>query len=216
MTTTTRIRVVIVDDQVLVAEGLARIVAGSDDLAVVGMATGPDDLPALSVESAPHVVLLDYRLADDTGYAAVPAVAAAWPKARVLLVTGYPSEHTRSQARTAGCAGFVSKGESSEALLQAIRAIARGEDVGLDGTAADGEALTARELEVLGLLAEGRSAAEIAEQLFIGVVTVRNHVQRILRKLDASTQLEAVIVGMRRGFVDPPAAPRERVEPDVR
>jgi DNA-binding CsgD family transcriptional regulator len=59
---------------------------------------------------------------------------------------------------------------------------------------------------VLALLAEGCSAAEIADRLFIGVVTVRNHVQRILRKLDASTQLEAVIVGMRRGLVDPPTA----------
>ncbi len=215
MTAGGAIRIAIIDDQQLFAEGLARIVEADSELHVVAIAAGPSDLPDVASGQAPHVVVLDYRLADDTGLAAVPAIKAAWPDARVLLVTGFASEHTRTQARVAGCHGFVGKDESPAAVLHAIKAIARDETVGLESADREGDVLTARELEVLALLGEGRSPAEIAQQLFIGVVTVRNHVQRILRKLDASTQLEAVIVGMRRGLVHPPQA-RDREDTEAR
>jgi DNA-binding NarL/FixJ family response regulator len=202
--TSTRARVVVVDDQRMFAEGLTRIIDAADDLAVVAVAAGGAELDAVAPNVVADVVVLDYRLGDDSALGLVPLIGARWPDARVLVATGFDSEHTRQQVRAAGCHGFVSKDESSTALLHAIRVLAAGGEVGFDPCGRDGDALTQRELEVLALLAEGCSAAEIADRLFIGVVTVRNHVQRILRKLDASTQLEAVIIGMRRGLVDPP------------
>lgn len=200
-----RVGVVVVDDQQLFADGLVRIVDATDDLAVIGVARDARELGALAPELAPSVVVLDYRLAQDTALDVVPIIGQRWPQAQVLVVTGYDSERTRQLVLAAGCAGLLSKGASSERLLDAIRGLAAGGSLAVDEPQSNRDTLTARELEVLALLAQGYGVPEIAEQLYIGVVTVRNHVQHILRKLDASSQLEAVIIGMRRGLVDPPA-----------
>lgn len=198
------VAVMIVDDSRMFSDGLTRIIDGSGDLRVVGVAASAAEVAAIDDHVVPDVVVLDYRLADEPLLGIVPAITGRWRDARVVLVTGFASAHTRAQARRAGCHGFVSKDESAAVLLGAIRSVAIGNEVGLDDASSAPDALTPRELEVLALLAEGLSSADIAKRLFIGVVTVRNHVQRILRKLDASTQLEAVITAMRRGLVDPP------------
>jgi DNA-binding NarL/FixJ family response regulator len=200
-----RVGVVVVDDQQLFSDGLVRIVEDTDDLSVVGVARDAQELDALPYELDPSVVVLDYRLAQDTALDVVPIIGQRWPAAQVLVVTGYDSERTRQLVIAAGCAGLLSKGESSARLLDAIRGLAAGRSLAVDAAPATSDTLTARELEVLALLAQGYGLPEIAERLYIGVVTVRNHVQHILRKLDASSQLEAVIIGMRHGLVDPPA-----------
>lgn len=200
-----RVGVVVVDDQQLFADGLVRIVDATHDLSVIGVARDAAALDDLAPELAPAVVVLDFRLAQDTALDVVPIIERRWPAARVLVVTGYDSERTRQLVLGAGCAGLLSKGESADRLLEAIRGLAAGRTFTIDAAPVARDTLTARELEVLALLAQGYGLAEIAERLFIGVVTVRNHVQHILRKLDASSQLEAVIAGMRRGLVAPPA-----------
>lgn len=205
-----RVTVLLVEDHEMVATGFRAVLEEEPDLEVVGWGRTAEEGIELAREHHPAVVLMDYRLPDLDGATAAARIRSDSPDTAVLLVTGVETEAAVAAALDAGCAGFVSKGRGIIELAQAIRAAAAGAAVfpsellaAVAGPARQqGHDLTARELEVLGLLAEGRSTEEIADRLVVSMHTVRNHVRNILTKLGARTKLEAVVVAARTGVVD--------------
>lgn len=206
----TAIRVLLVDDHRVLAELLTTALAERDEIAVVG--TAGSSAEALRTVSAlqPDVVVLDHDLPDGDGVAAIGPIRAAAPSCRVLMLTSYADPVLLGEAIDAGCAGYVTKRSSTDEIVSAVLAVASDETpvspdmvgslVGRDrpGPGAD---LTPREIEVLRVAAQGLSNAEIADQLFISVNTVRNHMQRVLNKLGAHSKLEATAIAVRRGIV---------------
>jgi len=208
---TSSIKVAIVDDHPMVAEGLARLVASESDLEFVGVAGSVADAVSLVAREGPDVVLMDYHLPDGDGAEATASILRRWPHVKVLMLSGSSETEVLSKAIEAGCSGFISKNRRAGDIMSAVRSVARGEIVmRADQLAevmnrlsapANSEGLTARELEILRLLAKGRSSAEIAIELFLSKHTVRNHIRNILMKLDAHTMLAAVAVATRDGIL---------------
>lgn len=207
------IRVLVVDDHEMVAQGLIGVLASMADIEVVGMAGTVRDATELAARLAPDVVVMDYRLPDGDGVAATAAIRREQPDTAVVMVTASTHDTVVAAAIEAGCVAFVSKTRAAKEVVAAVRAAARG-DVAfpasalarLQATGASGRArtLTPRELEVLQLLAEGASTGQVADRLFLSPSTVRNHVQNVLTKLDVHSKLEAVTTAVREGIVDIP------------
>lgn len=206
------IGVVIMDDHLLVADGLAAAIESEPDMSVLAVAgTVAAGLEAVK-RSQPDVLLLDQRLPDGLGTDSLPALFALGGTMKVLLVTAETSDEVMLKAIQGGCAGFLRKGSRVSELLTAIRAVARDEAVispqdlrrllpRLRGGYRLGDDLSPREREVLELLVEGHSTAKIAATLSIAVATVRNHVQSVIIKLRAHSRLEAVAIAIRHEVV---------------
>jgi DNA-binding NarL/FixJ family response regulator len=206
------IRVLVVEDHRMFAEALGAMLGAHEDIEVVGTAASVAGGVAAALRLRPSVVLMDYRLPDGDGTSAARAIRGQNPQARVLLVTAHAEESLLREALQAGCSGVVTKGRSIHELIGAVRSAARGETV-VSPTAVDravrsgvrrGERLSARQLEILRLLAEGMDAAAIAERLGLSVVTVRNHLQSCNRKLGVHSKTQAVSEAIRRGIVPAP------------
>jgi DNA-binding NarL/FixJ family response regulator len=210
------LRVLVVDDHQMFAESVARILGDEADLEVVGVVGNAADARAAAVTAQPDVVLLDFGLPDLDGAAAARLLREAHPSAQIVMLTGQVDDLVFAAAIEAGCVGFVTKDKASSELLSAVRAAGAGELAIPPGTLArllpilrrDGQGakpqLTAREQEVLELLVEGAATTTIAERLVVSPHTVRNHIQRILGKLEVHSKLEAVAVALRLGLVDKP------------
>ena len=211
------IRVALVDDEPMIRSGLAAVVGGEDDLLVVGEAGDGSEVLDLVGRTAPDVVLMDVRMPRVDGIAATRALVRAGSAARVLVLTTFANDDHVFEALAAGAAGFLLKRATPEEVLHGIRTVARGESLlfpdavrelarrhvrpagpadvpGLDR-------LTAREQEVLRLMAEGLSNGEIAARLVLGVETVRSHVAAVLAKTGARDRTQAVVLAYRSGFV---------------
>ncbi|MEM7286797.1 MAG: response regulator transcription factor [Actinomycetota bacterium] len=152
--------------------------------------------------------LADWNLKDGTGADVAAIAAETHPDCPVLVISGIPDDRIIGAAIGASCSGFVSKGSSVAELAGVIRAVAAGAAVfpaewlgGLGRTESEHEPLTERELEVLGCLADALTVDEIAEELYLSIHTVRNHVRSIRTKLHARSQLEAVVVAARSGLL---------------
>jgi DNA-binding NarL/FixJ family response regulator len=207
------IRVLIVDDHQMMAEGLEAALEAEPDLEVVAVAGTAAGAVAAAAEHRPDVVLMDFRLPDRDGARAAADVRRADPDVVVLMLSGYGDDATLSRAIDAGCAGFVHKSGDIETVVDAVRRARAGEPVfstedlaklvrHLRGDAAPvGSDLTSRELEVLQLLAEGVTTDALAERLYISRHTARSHVRNILAKLGAHSKLEAVAIAARSGIV---------------
>jgi DNA-binding NarL/FixJ family response regulator len=207
------VRVLLVEDHEMVASGIRALLDAEPDLEVTAWArTGAEALDAYR-SHRPDAVLMDYSLPDASGTELTQQIRAADPDACVLIVTGHENnQRVVAEALDAGCAGFVSKQRSVSDLANAVRAAVHGAavfpadllaNVARRGVGnANGSELTAREREVLDLLAQGRSTDEIQQQLFLSQHTVRNHVRNVLTKLQARTKLEAVVIAARSGLVD--------------
>jgi DNA-binding NarL/FixJ family response regulator len=210
-TASARTKVAIIEDHSMVAEGFARIVAAEQDLEFVGTAATLADAMRLIESASPEVVLMDYHLPDGDGSQATRDVLERFPNTKILMLSGGDSDDLLSKAMEAGCSGFLEKTRPAIDIVTSIRAVARGELVlraddlaGLIGRIRDGasgEALTARELEVLHHLAKGESSEDIAGKLFVSVHTIRNHVQNLLIKLNAHSKLAAVATATRLGIL---------------
>ncbi|HEY5104346.1 MAG TPA: response regulator transcription factor [Acidimicrobiales bacterium] len=208
-----QIRVAIVDDHSVTAEGLARILSSQPDIEVVGTAGTIANAITLINTEAPHVVLMDYLLPDGNGGVATEQVLARWPDTKVLMLTGSGESDILSLAFDAGCVGFLSKDRPWEEVVDAVRSAAKGEPVirldELEGLLHRLKSpapevpqwLTARELEVLRRLARAETTAFIAENMYLSTHTVRNHVSNILTKLGAHSRLEAIAVAVRDGII---------------
>ena len=207
------IRVLIVDDHEVLAASLAMVLDAEEDITSVGVATTLEQARALVGPAHPDVVLLDHRMPDGDGVAAIPSLRAQRPALGIVVLTASSADHVLLSAIEAGASGFLSKTRSLDEVTAAVRAAAAGESVispellarllprfGRGSPHAVGE-LTEREREVLALVAEGLSNAAIAERLVVSVHTVRNHIASLSGKLGAHSKLEALSIAVRRGLL---------------
>jgi DNA-binding NarL/FixJ family response regulator len=208
--------VALIEDQQILAGAIQRSLSLMSDLEVVGYAPSLKSGVDLVRSTRPDVLVSDYRLSDGDVPGALAEILAASPHTRVLVFTGWPDENSFLEAMAAGASGFLDKAAPFEEFVDAVRRVALGEVVvaprflpALTRRAANNDVttLSRRELEILQLLSDGFSTAEVAERLILSVNTVRNHITRVLRKLGVRSRLEAVNVGVRRGLIrfDPPA-----------
>jgi DNA-binding NarL/FixJ family response regulator len=212
------ISVLIVDDQRLVRSGFAVILGTEPGITVVGQAGDGEEAVALARQLAPSVVLLDIRMPNMDGLTAARLILAE-TASRVLMLTTFDSDEYVYAALRAGASGFLLKDAPAEQLVGAVRSVAAG-DALIDPSitrrlitqfvqAARPDpvdpprlaALTRREREVLRLVAQGRSNAEIAADLVVEESTVKTHVSRILMKLDLRDRVQAVVIAYESGFV---------------
>jgi len=215
------IRVVLVDDQMLVRAGFRLVLSSQPDIEVVGEAgDGAEVLRLLKTVEA-DVVVMDIRMPVLDGVAATRELTASGSCARVLVLTTFDTDEDAFAALRAGASGFMLKNSPPEELLNAIRVVAAGDSVVAPrvtrrlletfadqlGVPPSGNArldqLTEREREVLRLVAQGRSNAEIADQLFVAETTVKTHVGRILAKLGLRDRVQAVVFAYEAGIVKP-------------
>ena len=215
------IRVLIADDQELVRTGFRLILDLEPDMEVVGEAADGADCVRLAAREDPDVVLMDVRMPRLDGIAATRELTATGSRARVLVLTTFDLDEYVYEALRAGAAGFLLKDAPREQLVGAIRQAAAGDAllapavtrrlverfVGAgpvdQALRARVDALSAREREVLALVARGMSNAEIARALFIGDATVKTHIARMLAKLGVRDRVQAVVLAYESRFVAP-------------
>jgi DNA-binding NarL/FixJ family response regulator len=206
-----RVRVLLVEDHQVVAEGLQALLEEYDDLRVVGWAPTVAAAKEAAVEGAADVALVDFRLPDGSGADAAAEIRAHQPDTAVVILSVDDSDEAMMAAVEAGASGYLLKSAPSDVVVSAIRRAAEGETlipaqkmvellkrrrdvIRLEEEQARVRAaLTPRELEILRLLAEGLDNRAVADRLFIEYTTVRSHVHRLLQKLGARSKLEAVV-----------------------
>ncbi|MFD3517480.1 response regulator transcription factor [Streptomyces sp. NPDC058657] len=208
-----RITILLVEDHDMVAEALRLAMDRTEDLQVVGRSRSVQEALADAARLRPAVVVLDRRLPDGDGIAAIARLRAAAPGSRVLVLTGEGTPAVAADVAEAGGSGLILKVGNLAELQDGVRLVAAGEvafSKGLLDGALDrltgrstglGATLTPRERETLALLGDGLGTAGISERLGVAVNTTRNHIQRVLEKLGARSQLEAVAVARREGLL---------------
>ncbi|MFL5952571.1 MAG: response regulator [Gaiellaceae bacterium] len=215
------IGVVIADDQELVREGLRLMLDAEADIAVVAEARDGNEALAAAREHGPDVVLMDVRMPNLDGIDATRRLVDAGSPARVLMLTTFDLDEYVYRALKAGASGFLLKDTKRERLVAAVRTVAGGESLlspaitrrliedfcrrpppsaALPDVVQD---LTARELDVLRLLARGLSNAEIAKQLYLEASTIKSHVTRLLQKLGLRDRAQAIVFAYESGVVRP-------------
>ena len=215
------IRIAIVDDQAMVRSGLRSLLETEPDLQVVGEAADGQTGLSLVDHHRPDVVLMDIRMPVLDGIAATERIAAAGLPTRVLVLTTFDLDEYVFRALRVGASGLLLKDATAEQLVAAVRTVAAGNALldpavtrrVIDAYVASSPAetppdnvlsgLTARELEVLRLIAHGRSNREIAEALFVGEATAKTHVSNVLGKLGLRDRVQAVIRAYETGLVRP-------------
>jgi DNA-binding NarL/FixJ family response regulator len=215
------IRVLIADDQELVRAGFGAILAKQPDIEVVGEAADGAAAVTLTERLHPDVVLMDVRMPNVDGIEATRRLAALGSASRVLMLTTFDLDEHVYEAMRAGASGFLLKDVPREELASAVRTVARGDALLAPAitrrlvedfvrrpppTGARNERfaeLTARELEVLTLIARGRSNSEIAGELYLSEATVKTHITRVLQKLGVRDRVQSVIVAYEHGLIQP-------------
>jgi two-component system, NarL family, response regulator LiaR len=208
------IRVLIVDDHTIVRKGIKALLAEMSDIQVVGEADNGLDAVALTSELEPDVVLMDLLMPKMDGIDATRQITARQPKVRVLVLTSFVGDEKIFPAIKAGALGYLLKDSEPAELIQSIYRVYRGEPslhpiiarkmmkeiLEQPASKPSSEALTAREIEVLRLLAKGLSNDEIAAQLVISEVTVRTHISHLLAKLHMANRVQATLYALREGI----------------
>lgn len=203
------LRVMIVDDHPIVREGLRGMLAAEPDIEVAGEAASGDEAVALVPRVRPDVVLMDLRMPSGDGVSAIERL----PGHRILVLTTFQDDADIVRAIEAGAAGYLLKDASRADLAAALRDVAAGRRVlspevlarlaVVDQTPAP-PVLSAREAEVLALVAEGLTNAQIGERLYIGQATVKTHLLRIFTKLGVSDRTAAVMTALQHGLIPAP------------
>ena len=201
------IHILCVDDHELVREGIAAIINHQPDMKLVGEAASGGSGLELFRKLQPDVTLMDLRLSDMSGIDAMIAIRSEFPRARIIMLTMIEGDVEIQRALKAGASAYILKNMSSKELVKTIRAVNSGkkhipaeiamrlaENIGFKN-------LTAREMEVLALVAEGLRNQDIAKKLFIAEETVKMHVIGIMQKLDAESRTQAVAIALRRGII---------------
>jgi DNA-binding NarL/FixJ family response regulator len=218
------IRVLVADDQALIREGLETLLSFSPGIAVVGAARDGEEAVRLVAEHHPDVVLMDLRMPRCDGVEATRLINAAHPGTRVVVLTTYADDDSIFAALEAGAMGYLTKDAGAREIVQAIRTVHAGDALldpavqarvlrqlrGADGAGDGGVAprsapalpdgLTAREAEVLGLIAQGLNNQEIAQRLVVSEATVKTHINNLFSKIGARDRAQAVVYAVRHGL----------------
>ena len=204
------IRILLVDDHPVVRMGLRGMLDAEPDLTVVGEASSGVEGVDLAVAERPDIVLMDLRMPGGDGVEATGRIMSAAPGVRVMVLTTYESDRDILRAIEAGASGYLLKDATPKELADAVRAAARGETVLAPRVASTlvrqvrspaPPALSARETEVLRLVAGGLTNADIGKRLFISEATVKTHLLRVFNKLDVADRTAAVTTAMRHGLL---------------
>jgi DNA-binding NarL/FixJ family response regulator len=199
------IRILLVDDHPVVRHGLRGMLEAEPDLTVVGEASSGAEGVEQSVTLRPDIVLMDLRMPGGDGVSATEQILARSPGARIMVLTTYETDRDILRAIEAGACGYLLKDASPAELAEAVRAAARGETVLAPSVASTlvrqvrrpaPPALSARETEVLRLVARGLTNADIGKRLFISEATVKTHLLRVFNKLDVADRTAAVTTAM--------------------
>ena len=200
----------IVDDHFLFAEALGSVFRDLPEYDLVGISvTGPQAI-STAQEKQPAIILLDYHLPGYTAEQLIPRLRTVAPSSKVIILTSDTSDASLVRGLQAGVVGYLTKDKALDDVVQALRVVAAGDTILTEEQlamvakvtqAAQGEALTPREIEILRLLARGRETVAIAKELTISGNTVRTHLQNIFAKLGAHSKLEAVTIANRRGLL---------------
>jgi NarL family two-component system response regulator LiaR len=208
------IRVVIAEDHELVRKGILALLATEPEIAVAGEAADGQMAVSLTLRLRPDVVLMDLAMPDLDGIEAIHRITAAWPQARILVLTSFATDDKVFPAIQAGARGYLLKDSSPDDLIRAIRQVHLGESslhpsiarkVLLELRQASdrpptAEPLTGREVDVLRLVARGLGNQEIADTLNLREATVRTHVSAILGKLHLASRTQAALYALREGI----------------
>ncbi len=214
-----KIRVVLADDHPIVRDGLRKLLSLEDDIEIVGEAADGREVLQLVQETEPDVVILDLRMPNLDGLSALQALQQSNRKSKVIVLTASEDKNEFVQAMKLGCSGIVLKQTAPELIVKSIRKVYAGE-IWLDSHttaavmrqfAAPGEIiggaknrerspLSAREREIVGLVAQGYKNKEMAEKMFISEQTVKNHLHNIFDKLGVSDRLELALYAIHKGL----------------
>jgi two-component system, NarL family, response regulator LiaR len=211
------IRVLIADDHAVVREGLRGFLALQDDVEVVGEATDGEEAVAAAEQLTPDVALVDLVMPRVDGLEAIGRIREVAPATRIIVLTSFADEDKMLPAVRAGAVGYLLKDVAPQDLVAAIRTVNDGETLlhpavvrelvrevaGSRRAPAADNPLTAREREVLGLIARGRANKAIAFELGVAEKTVKTHVSNILAKLNVTDRTQAALYAVREGLVDP-------------
>jgi DNA-binding NarL/FixJ family response regulator len=215
------VRILLADDQALIRAGFRKLLDTEAGMDVVGEAADGLEAVELARRAHPDVVLMDIRMPRLDGIGATRRIAEQLPATRVLILTTYDLDEYVFHALRAGASGFLLKDAEAEDLMTAIRVVAAGDALlapsitrrliaefarrpaAVDGIPHELAELTPKELEVLRLLARGRSNHEIAAELVVGEATVKTHVSHVLQKLGLRDRVQAVVLAYDSGLVEP-------------
>ena len=215
MITTRPVRILIADDQTLFRSGLARLLDESPAINVVGEASDGAEAVRLCTELHPEVVLIDLKMPNLDGIQATEQILANHPEVKVLILTTFDADTHVLAALRAGASGYVLKDSEPDAIVSSLLAVRAGESV-MGGAVAQRvlrmitgntspqdfyDGLTAREIEILKLIAAGSANKQIAYRLTISEKTVRNHISNIYQKLGIFDRSQAVLYAARKGLV---------------
>ena len=213
MTANKMIRVLIVEDHQIVADGLTALLNDQKDMSVVGNVASVAESAPAAAELMPDVVLLDFRLNDGTGADAAAAIRRVAPQAKHIFLTREDSDVARFAALESGASGFIHKSKAASEVVDAIRTVAAGGTLITPSSIAtllnrrrqsesQRESLTAREKEVLRLMAEGVSSRDIATRLGISYATVRTHIRSLGAKLGVHSKVQAIVKARELALID--------------
>lgn len=215
-----RPRIVIADDHELVREGLRRVLSVRDEWEICGEASDGRELVELVGKTRPHVAIVDFGMPRLNGFDAACQIIRVWPSTEVLMLTMHETEQLIRDVLRSGIRGFILKSDAGQLLVQAVETLLRhrpfftgrvsemvlqgyldpSEDIRTNETG-NASPLTAREREIVQLVAEGKSSKEVAETLGISVRTAETHRANILRKLGLRTAIDIVRYAVRNGIV---------------
>jgi DNA-binding NarL/FixJ family response regulator len=203
------IRVLLADDHPVVREGLSAMLESADGITVVGQAGSGEEAVVQAMALRPDIILLDLRMGGMDGVEATTQILRKAPGCKVVIVTTYEDDSDILRAVEAGAAGYLLKGSSRQELIGAVQTAARGETVLTPSLAgkllrtrvAEPSPLSGREREVLRLVGQGLTNAEIGAKLFVAEATVKTHLLRSFKKLGVSDRTAAVMTAMERGLL---------------
>jgi len=205
---TKTIRILTADDHALLRQGVAVLVGDEPDMELVAQASTGREAIEQFRQHKPDITLMDLQMPDISGIEAIIAIRSEFPDARIVVLTTYAGDVQVVRALKAGARGYLLKGNVHKDLLETIRAVHAGRKRIPPEVAAElamhttEDQLTARELEILKLIAQGNANKEIAAQLSVREDTVKSHVGNILDKLGANDRTHAVTIGLKRGIIE--------------